>query len=88
MLGLHRTKRFEKDYRLMIKRGYDVSLLKEIVLALQVPEKLPQKNKDHELAGTLEGFRECHIQNDWLSMYRQTEIGLYLMRTGTHSDLF
>lgn len=88
MLELHRTKRFEKDYRLMIKRGYDVSLLKEIVLALQVPEKLPQKNKDHELAGTLEGFRECHIQNDWLLMYRQTETGLYLMRTGTHSDLF
>ena len=88
MLALHSTKRFEKDYRLMIKRGYDIARLKEIVLTLRIPEKLPPKNHDHELSGNLAGFRECHIQNDWLLMYKQTETDLYLARTGTHSDLF
>lgn len=88
MLALHSTKRFEKDYRLMIKRGYDIARLKEVVLTLRIPEKLPSKNRDHELSGNLAGFRECHIQNDWLLMYKQTETDLYLSRTGTHSDLF
>lgn len=88
MLALHSTKRFEKDYRLMIKRGYDIARLKEVVLTLRIPEKLPPKNRDHELSGNLAGFRECHIQNDWLLMYKQTETDLYLVRTGTHSDLF
>lgn len=88
MLALHSTKRFEKDYRLMIKRGYDIARLKEVVLTLRIPEKLPPKNRGHELSGNLAGFRECHIQNDWLLMYKQTETDLYLARTGTHSDLF
>ena len=88
MLALHSTKRFEKDYRLMIKRGYDIARLKEVVFTLRIPEKLPPKNRDHELSGNLAGFRECHIQNDWLLMYKQTETDLYLARTGTHSDLF
>ncbi len=88
MLELHRTKRFEKDYVLMKKRGYNMKRLQEIVIQLQIPETLPRKNKDHNLSGNLDGFRECHIQPDWLLMYKQTETDLYLMRTGTHSDLF
>lgn len=88
MLELHRTKRFEKDYALMKKRGCNMRLLQEIVIQLQIPESLPRKNKDHNLSGNLDGFRECHIQPDWLLMYKQTETDLYLMRTGTHSDLF
>lgn len=88
MLELHRTKRFEKDYVLMKKRGYNMKRLQEIVIQFQIPETLPRKNKDHNLSGNLDGFRECHIQPDWLLMYKQTETDLYLMRTGTHSDLF
>lgn len=88
MLELHKSKKFEKDYQLMIKRGYNISLLQEIVVKLQIPEKLQPKNKDHNLVGNLGDFRECHILPDWLLMYKQTKIGLYLMRTGTHSDLF
>lgn len=88
MLELHRTKKFDKDYVLMKKHGYNLTLLKDIVSKLQIPEKLPQKNKDHNLVGNFPDFRECHILPDWLLIYQQTETKLILVRTGTHSDLF
>lgn len=88
MLSLHTTTKFEKDYALMKKRGADMTLLQQIVLKLQVPEKLPQKNKNHKLTGNYADHKECHIQPDWLLIYQQTETELVLVRTGTHSDLF
>lgn len=88
MLELHRTKKFDKDYVLMKKRGYNLTLLKDIVSKLQIPKKLPQKNKAHNLVGNFADFRECHILPDWLLIYQQTETKLILVRTGTHSDLF
>lgn len=72
----------------MKKRGYNLTLLKDIVSKLQIPEKLPQKNKDHNLVGNFADFRECHIIPDWLLIYQQTETKLILIRTGTYSDLF
>ena len=53
-------------------------------------EPLPAKNRDHDLLGKYEGFRECHVQSDWLLVYRvdEEEVYLFLSRTGTHSDLF
>lgn len=88
MLELNRTKKFDKDYVLMKKRGYNLTLLKDIVAKLQIPEKLPPKNKDHGLIGNLADYRECHILPDWLLIYQQTKTELVLVRTGTHSDLF
>jgi len=49
---------------------------------------LPPKNRDHNLSGNYSGFKECHIEPDWLLIYRITEIELILIRTGTHADLF
>lgn len=49
---------------------------------------LPPKNRDHSLTGNYTGCRECHIQPDWLLIYRQTDTELYLVSTGTHADLF
>lgn len=53
-------------------------------------ETLPEKNKDHELTGDWVGHRECHVQPDWLLIYRIDDdvLVLTLSRTGSHSDLF
>lgn len=84
------TTRFKKDYKLAIKRQLDIDLLDDIIRALSLGEKLPEKNKDHELAGDWVGHRECHIQPDWLLVYRIDDdiLVLTLSRTGTHSDIF
>lgn len=82
--------RFKKDLKTIKKRGYDLSLLGEVVDTLASGEALPEKNKDHALSGNFAGCRECHITPDWLLIYEiaDEELFLYLTRTGTHSDLF
>ena len=84
------TTRFKKDYKLAIKRHLDIELLDDIIRALSRGETLSEKNKDHELSGDWTGHRECHIQPDWLLVYRIEDdvLVLTLTRTGTHSDLF
>ena len=84
------TTRFKKDYKLALKRHLDIDLLDNIIRALSRGETLPAQNKDHELTGDWAGHRECHIQPDWLLIYRIEDdvLVLTLARTGTHSDLF
>lgn len=84
------TTQFKKDYKLALKRHMNVKLLEDVVAALAMGEPLPEKNKDHSLAGKWTGHRECHILPDWLLIYRieGDVLVLTLSRTGTHSDLF
>ena len=84
------TTQFKKDYKLALKRNMDIELLDNIIRALSRGEILPEKNKDHSLSGDWVGHRECHIQPDWLLVYRINDdvLVLTLSRTGTHSDLF
>lgn len=84
------TSRFRKDYKLMEKRNLNMSLLDEIIAKLAQGIQLPANNRDHELTGNYAGHRECHIQPDWLLVYRVEEevLVLSLTRTGSHSDLF
>ena len=84
------TSRFQRDLKRLQKRGYDLSLLTEIIKKLANGEQLPEKNRDHNLNGDYSGCRECHITPDWLLVYEidNGELILYLTRTGTHSDLF
>ena len=77
----------------MKKRGLDLKKLKNIILLLQKDIPLPPKHKDHPLSGNWEGFRDCHVQPDWLLIYQKqnSEDGRGILRleaTGTHSDLF
>ncbi|MBQ6336192.1 MAG: type II toxin-antitoxin system YafQ family toxin [Ruminococcus sp.] len=90
MLEIVLTTRFKKDYKLIKKRGYDISLLNETVDLIASSKQLPEKYKDHALSGDYQGCRECHITPDWLLIYEiyKEELILYLTRTGTHSDLF
>ncbi len=90
MLTIRYSARFKKDYKLVKKRGYDVTLLAEVFDILCAEQPLPQKFCDHALSGNYEGHRECHITPDWLLIYKveNDELLLSLTRTGTHSDLF
>lgn len=87
---LELTHQYLKDLKLARKRGLDESKLNEIIIKLISDEILPPKNEDHSLTGNYKGFRECHIQPDWLLIYsRDVTIKIItLVRTGTHSDLF
>ena len=81
---------FKKDYKLAIKRGLQIELLETVIETLAMGNALPPENRDHDLTGNWRGHRECHIQPDWLLIYRieGDVLVLTLSRTGTHSDLF
>lgn len=90
MLTIKFHSSFKKDYKRVIKRGYNVKLMEDVINKLAKQEQLPEKNRDHALSGDYIGLRECHITPDWLLVYEidQDELILLLTRTGTHSDLF
>lgn len=84
------TTAFRKDYKLAIRRGLKIELLEAVVEKLAMGQQLPLENKDHALSGNWTEHRECHIQPDWLLIYRVEDnvLVLTLSRTGTHCDLF
>lgn len=84
------TKQFDKEVKKCIKRGYDISLLKEVMEILAETGTLPQKYKPHKLSGNYSGCWECHIKSDWILIWQQNDAELILLftNTGTHSDLF
>ena len=90
MLDLVMTTQFRKDLKRMNKRGKDLSLLKDVLQTLREEQALGEKYHDHALTGNYIGFRECHIQPDWLLVYaiNKEELILTASRTGSHSDLF
>lgn len=88
MYVLKYSGKMKKDLKLCQKRNFDFSLMEKVIETLMIPKPLESKNKDHCLSGNFAGFRECHISNDWLLIYRYCDRYLELYRTGTHSDLF
>ena len=90
MLTIKYQAAFKKDYKRIVKRGYDMRLLEKVIELLANQKQLPEKNRDHQLSGDYAGCRECHITPDWLLIYEvaDEELILYLTRTGSHSDLF
>ncbi len=84
------TNAFKKSYKLMKKRGLDITLLDQVVDNLRQGKKLDDKYRDHALSGNYQGFRECHIKPDWLLIYliENDILTLTLVDTGSHSDLF
>lgn len=90
MFEIVRQTKFKKDVKLIKKQGKNLSLLKEVLELLVQGEILPLKYKDHILIGHYANTRECHIQPDWLLIYRidEEQQVLHLIRTGSHSELF
>lgn len=91
MLKLEFTGQFKRDYKLAVRRGCDLKKLETVISLLCNEQPLPDMYRDHALMNSknYKGMRECHIQPDWLLIYkvvRETLI-LKLIRTGTHSDL-
>ncbi len=84
------SSKFKKDFKIIIKRGYNISLFEEVLTLLREEKILPEKYNDHPLKGDYTGHRECHITPDWLLIYKKEDdlITLSLTRTGSHSDLF
>ena len=84
------TNRMKKDVRLMKKRGKDMKKLVTVLSLLAIGKPLPIQYQDHALSGNLKDFRECHIEPDWLLIYKidNSVLILTVFRTGTHSDLF
>ena len=88
--SLKLTKRYLRELKLARNRGTDDSLLNDIIRKLLDDVPLPEKNRDHQLHGDYEGYREGQITPNWLLIYvKDTDIKIIsLSRTGTHSDLF
>ncbi len=89
MMELRFTVKFKRDYKRVKRQGKDISKLELTLEALVSGEALPEAMRDHALGGTYRGHRECHIEPDWLLIYRIDEEGLVLVatRTGSHSEL-
>jgi mRNA interferase YafQ len=90
MYSVETTKRFDKDVKRCLKRGLNIQLVYDAIALLRTTGSLPAKYRPHKLSGNKNGQWECHIQPDWLLMYRIERKRLVLVanRTGTHSDLF
>ena len=90
MLKVRYSNKFKKDFKAIIRRGYDITLFEDVVCLLREEKPLTEKYCDHSLKGEYMGHRECHISPDWLLIYKVENdmITLSLTRTGTHSDLF
>lgn len=82
--------KFLKDLKLAKRRGLNMEELRKVTELLQEGVTLPERYRDHSLIGNYKGFRECHINPDWLLIYKKKEVVkvISLYRTGSHSDLF
>jgi mRNA interferase YafQ len=85
---IHYTTQFKKDYKRIKKQNKDLSKLRTVIENLSTGQPLAPAYRDHPLSGNWKNHRDCHIEPDWLLIYRITSEDLFLERTGTHSDLF
>ena len=88
MKAIFQTSQFKKDFKRIKKRGKNLSKLKEVVSAIANSEVLEERHRDHALSGNWSGSRDCHIEPDWILIYRVDGEYLFLERTGSHRDLF
>ena len=88
--SIERTAQFKRDFKLAEKQGLDMTELAKVITILANGDKLPDKYRDHELQGNYKDYRECHIEPDWLLIYKISSniLVLSLVRTGSHSRLF
>jgi mRNA interferase YafQ len=79
---------YRRDLKRCEKRGKPMEKMRQVILLLLSGEPLPARYRDHTLSGDWIGHRECHIDPDWLLIYKVDAESLFLVRTGSHSDLF
>ena len=86
MLDFHLTNQFKKDLKQLKKRGKNLDKIYEIIISLVWEEPLPDRCREHNLHGDLEGYTECHVESDWVILYKKFGESIYFSYTGTHSD--
>ena len=86
--ALHYTNQFKKDFKRIQKQRKNLVFLKEVIAKLVDEQVLDEKLRDHLLLGNYVGTRECHLEPDWLLIYRIEGQDLFLIRTGSHAELF
>ena len=87
-MNIHYTTQFKKDFKRIKKQNKDLSKLRIVIEQLVEGQTLGPKYRDHPLTGNWKGHRDCHIEPDWILIYRLSLDDLFLERTGSHSDLF
>lgn len=88
MRNLIRGVQFQRDVKLAQKRDKNMAKLRELIMLLSQGAPLPPRYKDHPLRGNWQHHRNCHIEADWLLIYKIVGDDVYLVRLGSHSDLF
>ncbi len=88
MKQIKESKKYNKDLDRIEKQGKDLTKLFDVIENIFFNITLAKKYKDHQLKGEMKDFRECHISPDWLLLYINTNESLYLVRTGSHSEIF
>ena len=87
-MNIYYTTQFKRDYKRIKKQKKDLDQFKVVIEKLAAGEKLELKYRDHRLSGNWKGHRDCHIESDWILIYRTEADELTLERTGSHSELF
>jgi mRNA interferase YafQ len=87
-MRISQTSQFKKDIKKQQKRGKDLSKIKVLIELLLAEAALPAKCHNHALTGNWVGHRDCHVEPDWILIYKISEEELRLERTGSHADLF
>lgn len=87
-LKIRQATRFRRDVKRLRRQHADLPKLQTIIRTLADEKSLNERYRDHQLVGDWRGFRECHIQPDWLLIYRVADKELQLARTGSHAELF
>lgn len=88
MLKQEKSNKFEREFIKQIKRGEDIEKLIAVMDLIIEQKPFEKRHHDHPLSGNYEGFRDCHIEPDWILIYRTDHDTAYFARTGTHADLF
>jgi len=88
LLRIRQSTKFRRDIKRLSRQGADLSKLEIVIKALVAKEPLEEKYRDHPLTGNWGGYRDCHLQPDWLLIYRVADDELQLARTGSHAELF
>lgn len=87
-LHVERSSQFKRDYKRLKRQSADLDKLLAVIRQLATEEALEPRYRDHPLQGNWRGYRECHIEPDWLLIYNVENDTLRLGRTGSHSELF
>ena len=87
-MNIYYTTQFKRDYKRIKKQKKDLVQLQAVIEKLVAGEKLEPKYRDHQLSGNWKDHRDCHIESDWILIYRIEDENLFLERTGSHSELF